>query len=188
MPYLLIVGDKEGEAGTASARARHGGDRGAMTVDELAAAAGRRGGRGRHEADQLGRRPELRDHRRASRGWSSCRRRASAPSPISPELIIQVLFVAALIAFGYNYFRQNQLAWLVLKPWQRYVIIGCGVGIAFLLIGGFPLLGDRLTPLGVIALIAVLVLRHRVGRAREPPLPVLRSRAVRRHAAGTRCG
>ncbi len=77
---------------------------------------------------------------------------------VSAELILQVLFVAALIAFGYNYFRQNELAWLVLKPWQRYVIIICGIGIAFLLIGGFPLLGDRLTPLGVIALIAVLVL------------------------------
>lgn len=77
---------------------------------------------------------------------------------VSAELILQVLFVAALIAFGYNYFRQNELAWLVLKPWQRYTIIACGIGIAFLLIGGFPLLGDRLTPLGVIALIAVLVL------------------------------
>jgi len=77
---------------------------------------------------------------------------------VSSELIIQVLFVAALIAFGYNYFRQNELAWLVLKPWQRYVIIACAIGIAFLLIGGFPLLGDRLTPLGVIALAAVLAL------------------------------
>jgi len=35
-PYLLIVGDKEQEAGTASVRARHGGDRGALTLDELA--------------------------------------------------------------------------------------------------------------------------------------------------------
>jgi hypothetical protein len=77
---------------------------------------------------------------------------------VSSALIIQVLFVAALIAFGYNYFRQNELAWLVLKPWQRYVIIVCSIGIAFLLIGGFPLLGDRLTPLGVIALVAVLAL------------------------------
>ncbi len=75
------------------------------------------------------------------------------------SLIIQVIFVAALISFAYNYFfRQNQLAWLVLKPWQRYLIIGCGVGIAFLLVAGFPLLSDRLTPLGVLALIAVLVL------------------------------
>lgn len=77
---------------------------------------------------------------------------------LTGSLIIQVIFVAALISFGYNYFRQNQLAWLVLKPWQRYVIIACSIGIAFLLIVGFPLLGDRLTPLGVLALVAVLVL------------------------------
>jgi hypothetical protein len=32
------------------------------------------------------------------------------------------------------------------------------VGIVLLLLVGFPLLGDRLTPLGIIALIAVLVL------------------------------
>ena len=76
----------------------------------------------------------------------------------STGLIIQVIFVAALLSFAYNYFRQNQLAWLVLKPWQRNVIIGCAVGIAFLLIAGFTLLGDRLTPLGVLALIAILVL------------------------------
>ena len=75
---------------------------------------------------------------------------------LTGSLIIQVIFVAALIAFGYNYFRQNQLAWLVLKPWQRYAIIACSIGIAFLLIVGFPLLGDRLTPLGVVALIAAL--------------------------------
>jgi len=79
-------------------------------------------------------------------------------SASSVGLIIQVIFVAALISFAYNYFRQNQLAWLVLKPWQRYVIIACGIGIAVLLVVGFPLLGDRLTPLGVLALIAVLVL------------------------------
>lgn len=79
-------------------------------------------------------------------------------SATSISLIIQVIFVAALISFAYNYFRQNQLAWLVLKPWQRNVIIACGIGIAFLLILGFPLLGDRLTPLGVLALIAILVL------------------------------
>lgn len=72
--------------------------------------------------------------------------------------IIQVIFVAALLSFAYNYFRQHQLAWLVLKPWQRYLVIACGVGIAVLLVAGFPLLGDRLTPLGVLALVAVLVL------------------------------
>lgn len=37
VPYLLIVGDKEAEAGTASARARHRGDQGAVALDELAA-------------------------------------------------------------------------------------------------------------------------------------------------------
>ena len=37
VPYLLVVGDKEAEAGTASARARHGGDRGAVALDALAA-------------------------------------------------------------------------------------------------------------------------------------------------------
>ena len=31
------MGDKEEEAGTASVRARHGGDRGALALDELAA-------------------------------------------------------------------------------------------------------------------------------------------------------
>ncbi|WP_217913188.1 hypothetical protein [Miltoncostaea marina] len=76
----------------------------------------------------------------------------------SGALIIQILFAAAIIAFAYNYFRQNELAWLVLKPWQRWVIIACGVGIVLLLLLGFPLLSDRLTPLGVLALIAVLVL------------------------------
>jgi hypothetical protein len=77
---------------------------------------------------------------------------------VSARQIILVLFVAALVVFGYGYFKQNQLAWLVLKPWQRYVIIAAGIGIAFLLLAGFPLLEDRLTPLGVFALIAALVL------------------------------
>ncbi|MEW6582771.1 MAG: hypothetical protein AB1416_08425 [Actinomycetota bacterium] len=77
---------------------------------------------------------------------------------VSANQIITVIFVAAMIAWGYNYFRQNRLAWLVLKPWMRTVIIVAGAGIAFLLIGGFPLLGDRLTPLGVVALIVALAL------------------------------
>jgi threonyl-tRNA synthetase len=38
IPYLLVVGDKEQEAGTASVRARHGGDRGAPAIAALAAA------------------------------------------------------------------------------------------------------------------------------------------------------
>jgi hypothetical protein len=77
---------------------------------------------------------------------------------VSFRQIIFVIFVFAMAAFAYNYFRQNQLAWLVLKPWQRAVVIVAGLGIAFLLIAGFPLLEDRLTPLGVLALIAALAL------------------------------
>jgi hypothetical protein len=75
---------------------------------------------------------------------------------VSAGQVLTVLFVAAMISFGYSYFRQNQLAWLVLKLWQRVVIVVAALGIAFLLIAGFPLLGDRLTTLGVVALIAVL--------------------------------
>lgn len=77
---------------------------------------------------------------------------------VGAEQIFLVLFVFGLVAFAYNYFRQNELAWLVLKSWQRTLIIVCGVGIAFLVIAGFPLLGDRLSPIGVLALIAALVL------------------------------
>ena len=77
---------------------------------------------------------------------------------VSTSQILTVIFIAAMLAWGYNYFRQNRLAWLVLKPWMRVVIIVASLGIAFLLIGGFPLLGDRLTPLGVVALIAALAL------------------------------
>lgn len=76
----------------------------------------------------------------------------------SINLILSLLFVAAIIGFAYTYFRQNTLAWLVLKPWQRIVIVACGIGIVGLLLFGFPLLGDRLTPLGVLALVAVLIL------------------------------
>jgi threonyl-tRNA synthetase len=36
VPYLLVVGDREAEAGTASARSRREGDLGAVPLDELA--------------------------------------------------------------------------------------------------------------------------------------------------------
>ena len=77
---------------------------------------------------------------------------------VSANQVITVLFVAAIVAFAYGYFRQNRLAWLVLRPWQRVVVIAAGLGIAFLLIAGFRLLGDRLTNLGVIALVVALAL------------------------------
>ena len=37
LPYMLVVGDKEAEAGTVSVRTRGGVDLGAMPVDEFAA-------------------------------------------------------------------------------------------------------------------------------------------------------
>jgi hypothetical protein len=45
-----------------------------------------------------------------------------------------------------------------LRPWQRAVVIISGLAIAFLVIAGYPLLADRITPLGWIALIAAFVL------------------------------
>jgi len=71
--------------------------------------------------------------------------------------IILVLFVFALIAFGFRYFQQRQLAWLVLSDTQKAVIIGAGVGIAVLIIG-FPFIASVISGLGVIVLIAALAL------------------------------
>lgn len=73
------------------------------------------------------------------------------------SMIILVLFVAAMAIFGINYFRQNRLAWLILKPWQRITIIAAAIGIAVLIVG-FPWVSDLLTPLGAIALVAAFVL------------------------------
>ena len=72
--------------------------------------------------------------------------------------IITVLFVAGMIAVGYRYFREHELAWLVLKPWQRAVIFSCLGGVVFAALVGFQILGPLITPLGVMALIAALVL------------------------------
>ena len=72
--------------------------------------------------------------------------------------IILVLFVVAIGFFAINYFRQHELAWLVLKPWQRWVVIICGAGIALLVVGGlgFEAFRDELSVLGIFALIGVL--------------------------------
>ncbi len=35
VPYMLVVGDREQEAGTVSVRQRSGGDLGAMSVDDI---------------------------------------------------------------------------------------------------------------------------------------------------------
>jgi hypothetical protein len=71
--------------------------------------------------------------------------------------IITVLFVASIIGFAIQYFREHQLAWLVMRPWQRGVVIGCASAATLLAVFGFWL-GDILTPLGVFALIVVCVL------------------------------
>ena len=70
--------------------------------------------------------------------------------------VISVLFVVAILAAGAAYFRRNQLAWLVIRPWKRVVMVAAALGIAFLLVAGYPLLADRITPLGYFALIVAL--------------------------------
>lgn len=72
--------------------------------------------------------------------------------------IISILFVVAIAAAAIQYFRSKPLAWLVLRPWQRVVVVISGLAIAFLVIAGYPLLADRITPLGWIALIGAFVL------------------------------
>jgi hypothetical protein len=70
--------------------------------------------------------------------------------------IILVIFVFALLGFGYQYFRRNELAWSVISENRRRAIIGSAIGIAVLIVIGFPLLSPVIGPLGVIALIAIL--------------------------------
>ena len=84
--------------------------------------------------------------------------RAFSVAVSSMSQIISVLFVVAILAAGVQYFRRNQLAWLVLRPWQRVAVVLSALAIAFLVIAGYPLLADRITPLGYLALIAALVL------------------------------
>ena len=84
--------------------------------------------------------------------------RAFSVAVSSVSQIISVLFVVAILAAGVQYFRRNQLAWLVLRPWQRAAVVLSALAIAFLVIAGYPLLADRITPLGYLALIAALVL------------------------------
>jgi hypothetical protein len=75
---------------------------------------------------------------------------------VSASQILSVIFILAILAAGIAYFRRNPLAWLVLKPWQRVVVVVAVLAIAFLLIAGYPLLADRVTPLGFFALIVAL--------------------------------
>lgn len=77
---------------------------------------------------------------------------------VSASQVISVLFVVAMLAAGVAYFRRTPLAWLALKPWQRVVVVVAALAIAFLVVAGYPLLADRITPLGFLALIAALAL------------------------------
>ena len=79
--------------------------------------------------------------------------RAFAVAIATASQVISVLFVVAMLAAGVAYF---QLAWLVLRPWQRVAIVVAALAIAFLLVAGYPLLADRITPLGFLALIVAL--------------------------------
>jgi hypothetical protein len=83
-------------------------------------------------------------------------RRTFLAVAFSINRIISVLFLAAIIVFAYQYFRANELAWYVIPSWQRKVVIGCGIGIALLVLFGFPVLAPIITSLGVVALIAAL--------------------------------
>jgi hypothetical protein len=75
---------------------------------------------------------------------------------VTGSQIISVLFVIAILAAGVAYFRRTPLAWLALKPWQRVVVVTAALAIAFLVLAGYPLVSDRITPLGFLALIAAL--------------------------------
>lgn len=75
---------------------------------------------------------------------------------ISINNVIFVLFVAGMAVFAYQYFKENQLAWLVLSPLQRQAIIGCAIAIGVLMLIGFPLLGPVIGGLGVLGLIVAL--------------------------------
>jgi folate-binding protein YgfZ len=70
--------------------------------------------------------------------------------------VISILFVVAMLAAGVAYFRRNQLAWLVLRPWQRVAIVLAALAIAFLLVAG-PAAADVLAPLAGAALPARLL-------------------------------
>lgn len=77
---------------------------------------------------------------------------------VSLNQIIFVLFVAGLAVMAYQYFRQNELAWMVIPGWQRKAIVALGVAVLLLLTLGIPLLGPHISVLGVLALAAACAL------------------------------
>ena len=70
--------------------------------------------------------------------------------------IFLVVFLAFLVLMGYQYFRENRLKWLVIKPVLRGVIFVCAVAIVVLVAAGPVLFADRISYAGVWALAAAL--------------------------------
>jgi thiol:disulfide interchange protein len=70
--------------------------------------------------------------------------------------LIMLALVIGLAIFGIQYFRENQLKWLVIKRPLRGVIIVCGVLMAFLAVAGRAVLGDRLSP-GTLLLFEIIL-------------------------------
>ncbi len=59
--------------------------------------------------------------------------------------LIMIALVIGLAIFALQYFRENQLKWLVIKRPLRAVIIGCAALMALLAVAGPTLFGDRLS-------------------------------------------
>ena len=70
--------------------------------------------------------------------------------------LIMLALVIGLAIFGIQYFRENQLKWLVIKRPLRGVIIVCGVLMALLAVAGRAVLGDRLSP-GTLLLFEIIL-------------------------------
>ena len=70
--------------------------------------------------------------------------------------LIMLALVIGLAIFGIQYFRENQLKWLVIKRPLRGVIIVCGVLMALLAVAGRAVFGDRLSP-GTLLLFEIIL-------------------------------
>jgi hypothetical protein len=82
--------------------------------------------------------------------------RGLGATAVAVNQIFLVVFLAVVILMGYQYFRENRLKWLVIRPVLRGVIIACAVGIVVLVAAGPTLLADRISYAGVWALAAAL--------------------------------
>lgn len=82
--------------------------------------------------------------------------------------LVLIAFVTGLAVFAIQYFRENQLKWLVIKRPLRGVIIACAALIAFLALFGRPVLGDVMSPgtmwmfeIALVLVIAWIVVQSR---------------------------